>query len=311
TDKVKVQAVEDIGDRPVRIQGRVLTSVTMREGPGDQFDAAGTLQAGREVTIIGKTRNDEWLLLDIDGGRWVPSTAIEPLDSIELVPIKEPTPTPQPSPTNTPEPSPTASPTPDSGPDFVPMNAILIDGGRALRVTVANQSTENFSGVMVVSATGVGAAPPSKAFDVTLPANSSTTVDFDLDPPLTTQKPVTIKVDPDNVVKEANEDNNVATIPLLPPVEEPNLQIQSPTISASSISVVVRNTGGDMETSDVVLQVQVQATGESVQSGERRIALAKGQSETLTVSRPQGTGTATLTVLVNGTPMGSVNIELG
>lgn len=313
TDTIKVQAVEDVGDQPVRVQGRVLTTVTLREGPGNDFASAGTLASGREVTITGRTRNSEWLLLDIDGGRWVPSTAIEPLDSIEFVPYREPTPTPQPTATPTIEASPTPSPTPTGGtrPDFVPVDAILIDGGRALRITISNQSANGYNGPLVVSATGIGAVPPSKAFNVSLPANGSTTVDFDIDPPLTEAKTVSIKVDPDNALPEANEDNNVANIPLSPPVEPPSISIESPTLSASAISIVVRNTGGELASAEISVSVQVTETGETVSSPSKTIALAKGQGEPFSVSRPQGTGAATITVLVDGTPMASTTVQLG
>ncbi|MCK9518403.1 MAG: SH3 domain-containing protein [Dehalococcoidia bacterium] len=310
TDKVKVVAVEDIGDRPVRIKGKVLASVTMRAGPGNDSDSHGTLQPGREIDVIGKTRNGEWLLIDVDGGSWVPRTAIELLDSIDLVPVKEPTPTPQPTPTETPEPSPTPTPE-ETLPDFAPTDAFLIDGGRALRVTVTNRSTTTYEGMLVVSATGVGASPPSKAFEVVLAGNSSITVDFDVDPPVMEQKTVNVKVDPDNAIEEMVEDNNSANFVLQPPVEQPSLALHTPSVSETSIKIVVQNNGGEMQTSNVYVQVKVDETGETVQSAARSLALAKGQTAEFTTSRPQGTGTATITVLVNGQPMASITVSLG
>ena len=216
SDKVRVVVVEDIGERPVRIKGRVLATVTMRTGPGDDFEAAGTLQAGREVDVIGRTRNGEWLLVDVGGGNWVPRSAIELLDSIELVPVREPTPTPVPTPT--PEPSPTPTPEPDM-PDFAPTDAFLV-GNNLLRVTIANRSGAAYEGILVVSATGVGADPPSIAVNVSMPGYSSITVDFTLDPPLTREATVNVKVDPDNAVPETVEDNNSVTFVLQPPASQ-------------------------------------------------------------------------------------------
>lgn len=217
SDKVRVVVVEDIGDRPVRIKGRVLASVTMRTGPGDDYESAGTLQPGREVDVIGRTRNGEWLLIDVGGGNWVPRSAIELLDSIELVPIREPTPTPVPTPT--PEPSPTPTPEPQL-PDFAPTDAFLV-GNNLLRVTIANRSSASYEGVLVVSATGVGADPPSIAVNVSLPGHSSITVDFTLSPGITEETTVNVKVDPDNAIEETVEDNNSVTFVLQPPADQP------------------------------------------------------------------------------------------
>lgn len=309
TDKVKVQGVEDIGQQPVQVSGRVLTTVTMRQGPGNDFEAAGTLSAGREVNIIGRTRNSEWLLVDVDGGRWVPSTAIDALDPVEFVPVREPTATPQPSPTPTVETTPTPTPTPGNVPDFVPANAVLIDGGSGLRVTVVNQSTSSYSGSLVVSATGVGAAPPSKAFQVDLPANGSVTVDFDLDPPVTDQRTVNIKVDPENAIKETNEDNNGANFVLSPPVNPPNIVIQSANVGADTITVVIRNTGGDLK--DASVRVQINVTPDTSASRNFTLSLPQGSGpETLSLPRPSGSGSVPLTVLVNDVPVASINITL-
>ncbi|MCC7363893.1 MAG: SH3 domain-containing protein [Dehalococcoidia bacterium] len=314
SDAIKVSAVEDIGDRPVSIRGEVVAAATLRTGPGEQFESAGTLNAGQEVTITGKTRNGEWLLLDIQGGRWAPAAAIDPLDSLDLVPVREPTPTPAPTNTPTREPSPTATPsvtpTPTANanaPDFVPQNAVLIDDGNGVRVTIANISPNNYSGTLVVRAEGIDAVSASQAFNVTLDANGATTVEFELATRITEQKTVTVRVDPENAVKEANEDNNTASIPLTPLAEAPKIVITDPVVGANTISVTVQNSGGDMPSSEVVVRLTL---GEAETSQSKTISLSKNQTSQFTVARPQGNGTARVVVLVNGQQMAALDVPI-
>lgn len=311
SDKIKVIAIEPVGDLPRQVGGRVLATVNLRTGPGENFDQAGTLAPGQEVKILGKSRDGDWLLVDVDGGRWVKRTAIQEEDSLSLVPVREPTPTPAPQPTNTPQPSPTAtpsaSPTPVNAPDLVPTNAVLIDGGQHLRVTVANIASAAFTGSLVVNVNGVGADPATKAFAVNIPANGSTTLDFDLNPPVTGQKTAQVRVDPDNAIRETNEDNNAATFVLQPAVEPPNLTIANPQISATTVTVTVRNDGGEFKSALVVVRLVL---GSATVEVNKTIALAKGQSETFTLARPPGQGEATVTVLVGGQSLASAKITL-
>ena len=237
SDTVRVTATEDVGAAPVRVTGKVAAAATLRSGPGAQFDAVGTLNAGQDVTIIGRTRDNAWLLLDIQAGRWAPAAAIDAVDPLELVPVREPTPTPVPTQRNTPAPAPTATPsvtstptTNPNAPDFAPTNAILIDGGRTLRVTVANISPNAYNGPLVVVAEGVGAEAPTRAFAAAIAGNGTATLDFALTAPITQARTASVRVDPENAVKEANEDNNSASFPLTPPVEAPSLVLTDPVV---------------------------------------------------------------------------------
>ena len=97
-------------------------------------------------SILGRTTDSEWLLVDVDNGLWVKRNAITAQDSLDLVPVRKPTPVPEPSPTigAAPSPSPTASPTVNAkAPDFFPAGAVLSDGGSKLHVTVGNQSVNS------------------------------------------------------------------------------------------------------------------------------------------------------------------------
>ncbi|MEO8539664.1 MAG: CARDB domain-containing protein [bacterium] len=316
SNKVSVIAIEPVGERPQTIKGKVVADTTLRTGPGDAFAESGTLKGGQEVTILGKSKNIDWLLVDsAQGQRWAKRTAIDPLDSLDLVPIRDVTPTPAPTqqPTNTAIPSPSASPSvsvspspnPNS-PDFVPTNAVLIDGGTTLRVTVQNVSSTAYNGPLVV---GVGGdiAPNEIVIDAKLAANGgSATVDFDVTPAITVAgKKAVVTADPKNAVKELREDNNGATFVLLPPEEAPQIVIQTPTVG-NTVNVVIENTGGAMATTNVTVRVKV---GNSASEQSKSIALAKGQTAAFSVSKP-AVGEATAEVVINGQVVASAQFTI-
>jgi hypothetical protein len=300
TDKIKLTVIEEDTQNPASVKGKVVAEVNLRTGPGEQFDRAGTLKVGDEVTIIGRTRESDWLFIDAQGGRWVKRSAIQESAPLTTVPVRTTETTPTVSPTTTITTTPTVTPTPTqvpNSPDFVPTNAVLIDGGTKLRVTIANISTNAFNGTLVVSASGVGADPASKAFAANLGANQATTVDFDLAPPITQQKTVQVQVDPDNAIHEQNEDNNGASIVLQPPAESPALSITKIDKLSATITVTISNGGGALKGTEVTVQLTFGAT---VLTVKQTIALEKGQSATVSITRPAGTGPATLLLLING-----------
>jgi len=317
SSKVRVIGIEPVGERPQTIKGKVATDTTLRTGPGDSFPESGTLKGGQEVTILGKSRNVDWLLVDsAQGPRWAKRAAIDPLDSLDLVPIRDVTPTPAPTqpPTNTAVPSPSASPSASvspspnpNSPDFVPVNAVLIDGGTTLRVTVQNVSNTAYNGPLVV---GVGGdiAANSIVVDAKLAANGgSATVDFDLNPPVSQAgKKAQVTVDPANAVKELREDNNSATFVLPLPEEAPDIQIQAPQVAAAGITVVIQNTGGPLAASSVTVRVKV---GNGAAEQTQNIALAKNQTATFTISKP-GTGAATAEVVIAGQVVASASFTI-
>ncbi|MBI5947105.1 MAG: SH3 domain-containing protein [Chloroflexi bacterium] len=313
--KVNLRVIEPIDDKPAVIKGKAITTTNVRLGPGEQFESIGRLNDGQEVKILARSRNTDWLYIEFQTGGWVKRAAIEAEESLEFLSIKDVTPTPAPS-TKTPNPSATPSVSPSAtananAPDFVPTGAVLIDGGTTLRVTIANTSTNNYNGPLVVSVGGlVGTDVLKQVFSVNLVANGSATVDFDLNPPVTVQKTAAIKVDPDNAIKEANEDNNNASIGLSPPVEAPNIVIDPPAISGGTVTVVIKNTGGAMPASSVKVRIKIGGGGPSAESATAQIALASGQSSPpFTVAKP-GSGAATVEVLVNDQVVASTTINL-
>lgn len=311
SDKVRVIAIEPVGDRPTSINGKVVATVNLRTGPGENFDQVGTLTEGKVVKIIGRTANNEWVLVDVDGGRWVKATALEPQDSLALVPIRQVTPTPVPA-TNTPLPQPTASATPSASPtanpklpDLAPTGAVLIDGGTKLRVTVTNLSANVYTGALrlIVDVSG---SKDDEVFNVNIPGNGSTTLNVSLAVAVTKNATATVKVDPDNAIKETNKDNNTQVFGLTPAVEQPNLTIAS-VDTAGNITVRVVNQGGALPASTVTVKVTVAGSG--AEQSKQQLELANGRDATFTLLKP-GAGDGKIEVLINGQVVASKNVTL-
>lgn len=308
SDTIKVVAIQSVGEKPVKVKGKVVGVASVRAGPNDSSQVLRTLNAGEEVNIVGKTRDGAWLLLETDNG-WVRKEAIDLLDSLALVPVKDPTPTqPPPTPTQVASPSATASPTTNpNSPDFVPVNALILDGGKTLRITVQNLATSPYSGPLVVGVSKVGVSSPQVVVDAVIPANGKVSVDFDLDPPITAAgSSAQVSVDPGNAVKESNEDNNGATFVLTPSVESPDLKILAPTYPGANMRVVVRNDGGELKSSTITVRVE---SGGAANEQTATVALVKGQSADFTFMKPPA-GPAKIRVLVNGQQLSAVDIEV-
>ncbi|MGB4863878.1 MAG: CARDB domain-containing protein [Tepidiformaceae bacterium] len=307
----QVTGFESVGERPQTIKGKVVADTTLHTGPGDSFPESGTLKAGTEVTIVGKDKDVQWLLVDsLEGQQWAKRNAINELDTLDLVPTRGVTPTPAPTqpPTNTvaPSPSVTTSPTTNpSAPDFVPTNAVLVEGGSVLRVTVQNSSNNPYNGPLVIAVSGdVPAA--EIVIDANLGANGTATVDFDLNPPITTdKKKAVVSVDPKNAIKESRENNNDATFVLLAPEEAPAIVVQAPTV-ADKITVTIKNNGGPLAATTVTVRVKAE-NSEAAQS--QNLALATGQTATFVVSKP-GTGAATAEVVINDQVVASAEFTI-
>lgn len=322
SDTITIVGIEAVGDRPVSIQGQVVATTNVRSGPGDNFDLLQTLDAGQTVTIIGKTSDGNWLLIDLNGEKWVKRNAINELDSLALVPVRDPTPVPQPTATSTVPPTaaqPSVSPSPSASPttnaslvDFLPAGAVLINGGATLRVTIANNSNNAYNGPLEVAVSGISATQPDQAFQVNLPAAGNVAVDFALSPAVTSDTSVTVKVDPNNAVKEQRKDNNTATFSVKAQPEAPVLSL---TVSqkGSNIAVVVNNTGGPLAAPVATITVTLTANA-GQPSTKITVALAipkGGSSQEFDVPTPRGPGgPATVEVDVNGSPLVSTQMTI-
>lgn len=301
--KVTIHAVEQIGDRPVSVAGKVITPTIARVAPSDNADSVRQLNAGETVNILGKTADVTWLLVDIGGPepRWVKRDAIQEQDSLALVPVRAPTPTPGPSASPSATASPTGSPSATAipnAPDFAPTNAVLTPDGTRLRVTIGNFASNGYAGALVVSVTGTGVpvSPAKQAFNVSLPANGSTTVDFVLSSPITAQVSAKVQIDPDQAIPETNRDNNTATFVLQPAVEPPNLTITSAVVSGSQVSVTITNVGGELKSTPVIVR---ETFGSTTIDQQVTMALVKGQSIPVLIQKPPA-GSAVVQLFIGG-----------
>ena len=170
---------------------------------------------------------------------------------------------------------------------------------------MGNLSQNAYTGALTVAVANVGPGTLTFAFSVNIPAGGATTLDFELNPPVTTQKTAQVKVDPDNAVKETNKDNNTQSFGLTPAVDQPNLTIAS-VDTAGNISVRIVNQGGPMPTSNVTVKVTVAGSG-AEQS--KSIALANGQDSTFAVLKP-GSGPGKVEVSINGQVVTSKDITV-
>ncbi len=294
SEPVQVVAIPPVTEAPVvAITGELIAVASLRTGPGEEYNQAGTLEPGDTVTLIGKTSGLQWLQIERGGGLWVRRSAVEvraaDLDRVRTIaavdvppPATEPTrptqaagDTPTPTPTATPSPTPAVSP---NAPDFIASNAVLIEGGATLRITLSNTSTNPFSGAVVVRVENVPANPAEQVLNVSLEPNGSAALNFAIDPRITEQASVAVTIDPDNAIPESNEDNNFTEFVLAPPPEGPILSL-APSITGGVLSVTIRNQGEELATNDARLVVSV--PGETTTRTISPLAIPAGEEITI------------------------------
>ena len=310
SDKVLIVAIEPVADKPLSIKGKVLTLTSIRATPADTGAVTGNAREGQEVTISGRTRDNEWLFIDVDKGGWVKRNAIEAFDALSIVPVKDASPTPgsaTPGASTSPTSVVTTTPTPQNTPDLTPSTAQLFDGGSGLRISVVNLSTVAYEGPLEVSVTGLTTGTLTKAFAVKIPSGGASTVDFELDPPVTTAKTAQIRVDPGNAIKETSEDNNSISVSLTPPAEPADIVITAQAAAGSGITVTIKNNGGPLASSNVTVRVRV---GNAEASQSQNIALARGQTANFGPIAKPASGQATIEVLVNGGVVASSTLNI-
>ena len=309
---VRVVAVTPVGATPVTVvRGQIVAVASLRTGPSEAYSQAGMLEPGDAVTVTGKTRSLDWLQLERGGGLWLRRNAVHLNDSLDLVPIRDPGPEPTPAATPTPEetetltPSPTTVPLPDA-PDFISVNAVLVEGGATLRITISNVSTNPFAGAVVVGVADVPASPAEQVVNVSLLPNGTAIIDFALDPPVTEASSVNVTVDPDNAVAESNEDNNVTNFVLAAPPLGPVLSLTAG-ITGGVLAVTIANEGEALATQDARLVVSV--PGEEITRTISPLAIAAGASTTIGgIAVPQQGETITVDLYIEGAVAASANV---
>ena len=292
SDPIQVVAIPPVVATPeVLTTCEIVAVASLRTGPGEAYNQAGTLEPGDVVTVTGKTLNLQWLQIERGGGLWVRFNAVETtcvlidVTNVEPPPLPDPTPTRPPADTQedteTPTPTPSVSPTPavsPNAPDFIPSDAVLIARGATLRITITNTSTNPFSGAIVVRVEGVDASPAEQVVNVAMDPNGTAAVNFTIDPPVTEQSSVTVTVDPDEAIAESSEDNNTVEFVLAPPPEGPVLSLV-PGITGGALSITIQNDGEALSTNDARLVVSV--PGETTTRTISPLAVPEGQSVTI------------------------------
>ena len=254
TDPVRVIAVPPVTGTPEVVTiATIVATGSLHTGPGQEHNQAGTLERGDVVTVTCQAAGGQWLEIERGDGLYVRRSAVDPavdLDGLDVCAAVEPpreTPTPPPDVEDTPTPTPEGTePTPPpNAPDFIPLNAELIEGGAVLRITLINVSTNPFAGSIVVRVEGVSATQSEKVADVSMEPNGTDAINFDIDPPLTEQSKVTVTIDPGDAITESQEDNNVAEFILVEPPDKPILSLVTG-ITGGILSVTIRNEGGPL-----------------------------------------------------------------
>jgi Bacterial SH3 domain/CARDB len=315
TAKIRLTAIEEPGDRPLAIKGKTLATVAVRAGPGEEFEQSGTLESGTDVNIIGKTRDNEWLLIEGPNTRWVKRSGIQELDSLALVPVREAQAPATPTRDATATASATASASATANlPDLVAIDAKLVFSGAgkaSLRVTVRNDGAP-YSGPVVIGVSSVpgGLTSPQFAFDMNLGTGKSATGDFEA---LTTppdRVDVTVRIDPANAIREASEDNNTTTFKgITAPADPPDVIIAGVTIQAGqdgTITVHVKNDGGNLASSEIRVKVTI---GTSDSSQTKNQALTAGDTTSFAFQK-FATGAGRVEVFINGVPTASTTIDV-
>ncbi len=310
--RLRVTVVEDlVGGPGDTAKAKVIATTTLRSGPGESFDGFGTVEPGTEVKVTGRSQDGEWLLIDLNGGRWIKRAAVEPIDSLANIPIREPLGRGTPTPGATAQlPTPTA--TAGAGaPDFVPVDArfVFSGGGRAsLRLSIRNEGAA-YAGPLVVGAstTPGGLVVSQLVFDVNIGAGKAITVDFDVSGQLPERADVTVRVDPGNAVREGSEDNNVAVFKgLAAPADPPGLVISGVNVTPAGINITVQNSGGPLGSSTLRVKITI---GGNDASQSKTVTLARG--ETTGFSFPRfATGTGKVELFVNEVATASADVTV-
>jgi len=231
----------------IGVSGRTKGVTAIRFSPG-RTQVLGTLPAGRDVQIDGRTSDDGWYriifppnselhgwveadLLDVTGD---PSTlavaTAEPPIQVDLPTEPPSTITPE---TSTPEGTgtPEGTPTPDGLPDLVVGTTPVISDGK-LFITVVNQGTGTMNGDLVVAV--FNADGTALIGGATLPGFSlapGLSIDVGTGFEVTGDMTLMLVVDPNGEIEESDNTNNQIIVAVAtgnpPPSEEPPVEPQA------------------------------------------------------------------------------------
>lgn len=331
SDPIQVVVTPPPSETPVPTTTALVVGLTeLRTGPSNEYNQAGTLEPGQVVTVTGRTRDQQWLQLE--NRLWVRLSALD-IDPQDLAGLPEVAPPPPPTPTPTPPPTPvdsgetngegepdlptTATPTPTStaplnAPDFLPTNAVLIDRGATLRVTITNTSTNPFSGAIVVRVEEVPDDPDEEvtpielADNVTIEPNDTAALNFTMTPAVTEQITVRVTVDPDDAIAESSEDNNQVDFIVVPPPVGPALSLAA-SASGGVLTITIENAGDPLATNDARLVVSV--PGETTTRTISPLSIGEGESVEIDgIALPQTGEVIRITLFIDGVNEGTASV---
>ncbi len=331
SDPIQVVVTPPPSETPVPTTIALVVGLTeLRTGPSNEYNQAGTLEPGQVVTVTGRTRDQQWLQLE--NRLWVRLSALD-IDPQDLAGLPEVAPPPPPTPTPTPPPTPvdsgetngegepdlptTATPTPTStaplnAPDFLPTNAVLIDRGATLRVTIANTSTNPFSGAIVVRIEEVPDDPDEEvtpielADNVTIEPNDTAALNFTMTPAVTEQITIRVTVDPDDAIAESSEDNNQVDFIVVPPPVGPALSLTA-SASGGVLTITIENAGDPLSTNDARLVVSV--PGETTTRTISPLSIGEGESVEIDgIALPQTGEVIRITLFIDGVNEGTASV---
>jgi len=199
---------------PAVPQVRVTTGANVRSGPGVNFDPPiGSLAGGATADVLAVHTSGTWYKIEYYNGEgWISSTVVEVTGDISGLPRDAGPPTPIPA-TNTPVPTNTPAAAADLSITFeqtVP--EFVCNQTSEITITVANTGTGP-SGATRVVAEDLYNGQVTESTEAPIPAlqpNESVTVVVDLTVSTNFAEAHVsrLRVDPDNVVPETNENNN-------------------------------------------------------------------------------------------------------
>lgn len=166
------------------VAARSIAQATVREGPGTEYAAIGTLRSGLDVEVVGRNGASSWFQIyfpvktNLRG--WVPETALRfPEENLGAIPVVAVTPIPRtqpPQPTLPPEPTATETPTPTATGTASPAPDLAVSvlnnncaAGTDFIVTIRNAGATKIEGRQVtITVTKQGGIVATQSVAVTL-----------------------------------------------------------------------------------------------------------------------------------------------
>jgi hypothetical protein len=289
------------------ITGVANADVNVREQPDAEAPVVTVLQRGTSVEVTGRTQDNRWLQIVHPGNdrNWVVRDSIDleqgDLGRLPVVPSATRTPTPTPtgtptqSPTATPTvtatPTETATPTPSATPAPLPNLAVesasTTGAEAAIQIAIINTGPGALAAqAITVSLAGASENPINALVELPgMEAGQTAVFMFTIPEPIIVPTEITITVDVNNDVEEANEGDNVFTTTLTP-TDVPDLAIDSVERDGGSLVVTITNAGSGAAEGSILITVEAsEIEGEPIVGQvTEEISLPAGEEQSFSVA---------------------------